>query len=80
MRKYEYREYLHNDNCTRTSIFAYDTVFIAHIVMGGSGFNTTKLEKGQLWHEGADEIIGVYDIQEDARAAIKEYMNEILRG
>lgn len=74
MAKYEYRQYQYGENDYRTEIVAHDTVYVAYIVMGGSGFNTVELSKGDTWCEGADEILGVYETFESAKAAIKEYM------
>ena len=74
MAKYEYRQYEYGSNDYRTEVIAHDTVYVAYIVMGGSGFNTVELSKGATWREGADEILGVYETYEEANAAIKEYM------
>ena len=72
--KFEYRQYENGSNDYRTEVVAHDTVYVAYIVMGGSGFNTIELSKGDTWREGADEILGVYETAEDAKSAIKEYM------
>ena len=60
-----------------TKVVAHEPVVIAYIVMGGSGCNTVALKKGGVWTEGADEIIGVYDSQEEAQGAIIEYISEL---
>ena len=68
-------EFIQTDYGTR--IKAYDTVCVAYIVMGGSGFNKIILEKGEEWTEGPDELFGVYENAEEADREIEEYLNNL---
>ena len=74
MAKYQYKSYEYNPGDRRTAVEAFDRVYIAYIVMGGSGCNITSIGEGDIWHEGPDEIIGVYDSYEEADKAVKEYI------
>lgn len=75
MAKYQYNSYEYGPGDRRTMVEAFETVYIAYIVMGGSGCNITSINAGQVWHEGPDEIIGVYDSYEEADNAVREYIH-----
>lgn len=74
MKKYDLERYEYGENDYRTMVVAYDTVYVAYIVMGGSGFDVAELTAGCSWREGADELIGVYETEKEADEAIERIM------
>ncbi|MCD8216521.1 MAG: hypothetical protein LUD01_00480 [Clostridiales bacterium] len=54
--------------------------WVAYICMGGSGCSVQRLNTGDSWPEGADELIGVYPSEAEARMAIEKYMERMLKS
>jgi len=77
MEKYKITRYEHDTNDFRSEVEAMDTVYIAYILMGGSGLSIQILHVGESWREGADELLGVFETREEAKLAIHRYMDSM---
>lgn len=77
MEKYKIDFYLHsspNDQRRVIKNISDETLYLAYISMGGSGFGIEELRPGREWREGADEFVAVYDTREEAEKGIDKYM------
>ncbi len=60
------------DNDTRLEVTnnTGKTKYVLYLNMGGSGFSIRELNGYGTWREGADELYGVYDTEEEAKEAL----------
>lgn len=62
--------YAHSPGDLRRMVTVLDGCgWVAYYTAGGSGMQVCRLAAGESWREGPDELIGVFEREESARAA-----------
>ncbi|MBR5535688.1 MAG: hypothetical protein IKU60_03475 [Clostridia bacterium] len=71
--KYDVRRYNYTENEMRDEVVMIEGAGYVVYIYSAMGMDYTLLGEGEVWREGSEELVGVYETREEAEEAVKKY-------
>ena len=74
--KYDVRRYNYTENEMRDEVVMKEGSGFVVYICSAIGMDYILLTEGESWHEGSDELVGVYERRAEAEDVIKKYFKK----